>query len=734
MPGVFALCVEVFGNVTMSFFAAFGSIALLLFADFSGPLRHRLALQGTLILAGLVLISVGTLATWSPWLAAMAMALVAFGVVFSGVVSSVVAGSTTSLLATFILAVTLPGSPGSLPGRLAGHLLAGAVSLIAVSVLWPAAVHEPLRGEAARSCVLIARRLRLEAHCVRADAGEHRVAARQAADEATAAVAELRKAFFATPFRPTGLATEARVLVQLVDELLWLDDILQNTAFNVSSASVASSVRQSKLAAADVLEACATGLGGAPALEALHAGKQRLHDAMAAVEQAVTTGPYVPEDAPVHVPSNDFASPLKPGFRSQEISSAVSAIVTNVAVVLAARERQWWERALGRRPTGVSSPLSSAQERTAAHATLRSVWLRSSFRAAIALGLAVLIAELTGVQHSFWVVFGTMAVLRSNALQTGQNALRAIFGTVVGIVVGGALIYALGSNTMVFWILLPFAIVFSGLTPAAISFTAGQAAFTAALLILFNIIDPVGWTIGFVRVEDMAIGCAVSLGVGLLFWPRGAGSALGVAMADAVAESAHYLRRAVEYGIGRCDSSVAAVSPPVDERRLAAAAARRLDDAFREFLAERGAKRLPMAEVTKVITAVAVIRLTADAVSSLWEREAGAPAGDRANARAELLAASSRVCAWYRDAARALAGHGKVPKPLEQDLDATDRLLSVIRHDAASRSGSTKTAAKVMWTADHIDVARRLQSSVAEPLRAAATLQRGPDPASVTPG
>ena len=37
-------------------------------------------------------------------------------------------------------------------------------------------------------------------------------------------------------------------------------------------------------------------------------------------------------------------------------------------------------------------------------------------RGAIALGLAVLVADLTGVQHSFWVVLGTLTVLRSNAL------------------------------------------------------------------------------------------------------------------------------------------------------------------------------------------------------------------------------------------------------------------------------------------------------------------------------
>ena len=148
-------------------------------------------------------------------------------------------------------------------------------------------------------------------------------------------------------------------------------------------------------------------------------------------------------------------------------------------------------------------------------------------RGAVALGLAVLVADLSSVQHGFWVVFGTLSVLRSNALSTGQSLVRALAGTAVGFLVGGVLVYLIGTDTHACsGSLLPFAILFAGLAPATISFAAGQAAFTLTLLILFNILAPAGWKIGFVRVEDVAIGGTVSLAVGLLFWPRGAAAAL----------------------------------------------------------------------------------------------------------------------------------------------------------------------------------------------------------------
>jgi hypothetical protein len=177
----------------------------------------------------------------------------------------------------------------------------------------------------------------------------------------------------------------------------------------------------------------------------------------------------------------------------------------------------------------------------------------------------VLVANLSGVQHSFWVVLGTLSVLRSNALNTGQNVVKGILGTVVGFAIGGALVAIIGSDTTVLWFLLPVAVLFAGFAPAAISFAAGQAAFTVALVMLYNIIQPVGWRLGIVRVEDVAIGCAVSLGVGLLFWPRGAAAALGTSLSEAYEESAHYLASAVEFGMGQCDAGAPRRPAPTDE-------------------------------------------------------------------------------------------------------------------------------------------------------------------------
>ena len=380
-------------------------------------------------------------------------------------------------------------------------------------------------------------------------------------------------------------------------------------------------------------------------------------------------------------------SALDPSFRAQELSFVVTQIATNSDLAAAAERRSWVERLLGRQPEGLPGRVSAVQARAGSRAERHSLWLHNSVRAAVALALAVLVADLSSVQHGFWVVFATLSVLRSNALSTGQSTVRALLGTASGFVVGGIIVYLIGTNTALLWVLLPVAVLFAGLAPAAVSFAAGQAGFTLTLLILFNILAPAGWRIGLVRVEDIALGCAVSLVVGLLFWPRGAGAALGRALADAYQESSRYLARAVAYGAGLGDRDRPRPAPPYDEAAGAAAAARRLDDTFRGYLSERGSKPIPMAEVTSLITGVVGVRLAADAVLDLWDGD-GAPEGDRSAARRELLSAAEYMTSWYAHFAASLNLREPVPEPLAPDRVADGRLIDAVSEDLQSAGRS----------------------------------------------
>ena len=714
---MFALGDKALANSELATFGAFGSFALLLLVDFSGPMRDRLQAQLSLAIAGGVFVCVGTLASGTTWLAAGAMTGVGFAVLFAGVVSSVLATATPALLLSFVLPVSLPGPVSEIPDRLAGWGLASVASLFAIALLWPAPNRDPLRGPATAACQALAARLRSDVARVLGgqdapSGAEHdRVAA-----EADEAVHVLRQAFLATPYRPTGLTTATRAVVRLVDELDWLGAVIRSGPAQ-RPGSVNRAACEVKVAAASVLEC------GADLLAVTGGPPNDLREAVVALREAVATmeqdpAGAVPLNARSGPPSPDplvgaVVSALNPTFRAQELGYVVSQIASNIELAAAAERRSWRDRLLGRQPKGVASTLTAAQERASAHIERSSVWLHNSVRGAIGLGLAVLVANLSGVQHSFWVVLGALSVLRSNALSTGQNVARGLVGTALGFAIGAALLVPLGTNTIVLWCLLPLAILLAGAIPASISFAAGQAGFTVTLVVLFNIIAPTGWSVGLLRVEDVALGCAVSLLVGLLFWPRGATAALGRSVADAYRDSARYLSDAVAFGMLTCDGRTRGpvrAGRPVESAARAAASSRRLDDAFRSYLAERGTKRASLADVTGLVNGVGRLRLAADAVLDLWRRDADHVGADRAAARDELLRSTALVVKWYDDLAASLVAAGPRPEPLERDDLLDERLVEALRPDLIGADGCvTDTAARMIWTGDYLDAVRRLQ-------------------------
>ena len=84
LPALFAFADKVIGNLTTALFADFGSFALLVLAQFTGPWRTRVLAYLALGCTGAVFITLGTLCSRSAWLAAAAMVIVSFGVLFSG--------------------------------------------------------------------------------------------------------------------------------------------------------------------------------------------------------------------------------------------------------------------------------------------------------------------------------------------------------------------------------------------------------------------------------------------------------------------------------------------------------------------------------------------------------------------------------------------------------------------------------------------------------------------------
>jgi uncharacterized membrane protein YccC len=721
MPAVFAISVEVLDNATIALFSAFGAIALLMLVEFGGRMRNRLEAQAALSIVGALLICLGTVASRAVWSAVLAMLIVAFVVIFLGVVSSVFAIATTALLLAFILPAATIAPLSAIPDRLAGWGIAAGAAMLAIRLLWPAPVRSPLRANSAVACRALAERLSSDVQ--RLESGEAPESPSSDGPDRPDPISALQRQFLTTPWRPTGLSASDRALVRLVDEIVWMNTMVTELDHDTRPSSLRGYSFAVQRASANVLTEAATLLETRSApLTPLSTARDQLDAAVSGMERHLEHHLSMDHESEQSTaPSSDnpvdrFIAALEFSFRSREMGYATERIATDVEHAIIAERRGFFDRALGREPGG-TNPWSSARARITSHLQRHSVWLHNSVRGAIGLTIAILVAEEIAVEHSFWVILGTLSVLRSNALNTGQNALRAVLGTVVGFILGAIVVELAGTNVTLLWFLLPVALFVAAFMPTAVSFAAGQAGFTLAIVILFNIIEPAGWRVGLVRVEDIAIGCAVSAGVALLLWPHGAAAELGAAMHDAYVTGVAFLATAAAVNEG--------VSQPLpssapNEAERAAAASRRLDDAFRTYIAERGAKPVPLSDVATLVTGVAILRLSADAIDDLWDRVDVDDAWSVARRCLDDVAESTVT--WYDEFADSFeSGDGR--NDLTPQASADESVASAVR-DQLARPGEANLAevVRILWTAGHLNVVQHLETGVVDASRVARAL------------
>ena len=669
VPAAFAIGNFGVGNPETALFAAFGALAFLVYADFSGPRLARLAAYVALLLVGAALITVGTLCSHSPVLAAAVMAVVGFVVLFAGIVNGYVAAAGNAALLSFILPVMVPADAADIPARLAGWAIGGTLATTAVMILWPRRPRDQLRAAAADACRALADLV-----------AEPHEAAREEA--ARAAVHAVGGRFVATPFRPTGSTGAGAALASLVVELEWLLGLV------VLAPTEDPEGEKARTANIDVLRESAERLAG--------------HNATIEVERLVQVREGLLDGLLRRVADRvvlDDEDALRDALRSTWRLRVMSDATLQVGELA---------RAAGGgvpRPA-VDRTISEARRLVADHTSFRSIWLRNTLRATAALTLAVLVGQLASVQHAFWVVLGTLSVLRSSAFGTAASAIQVLIGTTVGIVVGGALVFAIGSDEILLWVVFPPAILLAAYAPRAISFAAGQAGFTVAILILFNLIEPSGWEVGLVRVEDVAIGVAISVVVGLLFWPRGTAAMLRGRLGEAYQVCAGYLATSV----GRLFDDV-----PADEltepRREAVARERLLDAAVRQYLFERAPPPERIDDVTMLIAGAGRLRVTGDSITGLGQQVEGAP---RPHAASDLRSNIEPVRVWYAALGGALVEHTSPPAPSVAAGELPRGVLEGLREAAVIGDRARIVAAVVVgWGWEHLDLVRSLEDQIA---------------------
>ena len=506
-PAVFALAIGILQNDVLALTAIFGGTAALLFADFGGTARGRTEAYLALAVGGSVLLAAGTWVSQSP-VVAVALTFVVVGVVrFLGNLGPRWGAAMSPTILAFVLGALVPGPPSAIPDRMVGWGIGLIAAAAAAAIILPnrTSVRIDEIAAAAADCMVDGLRVLLESG--------PEDARRSAATEVRNAREKLRKVSL-MPSRPSGVGADAMARRQILDRLTRVSRLLE-AALVAPTGAVTDDLQAMTGFTIDCLTAVAGVLRRSQSVETLHtvlATRDGVRAAMLSRHVAAVRAGVSPRE---------IVAAVDAGFTARVGAAHADAVGRNVAFLAGDTEIS----TAGDRVVVVPDASRRGARRRfdhllGVHADPSSVWFRDAARAGVAMALSVALAFALDVDHAFWVALGTISVLRSSAFATGRSAVSAALGTAVGFGVASAVFAAVGLSQPALWVLLAVSFFVSGYLPQVAGLVAGQAAFTVAVIALFNILEPTGWQIGLVRLENVALGGGVSAVVAFLFWPR----------------------------------------------------------------------------------------------------------------------------------------------------------------------------------------------------------------------
>ncbi|MFC8588064.1 FUSC family protein [Streptomyces sp. NPDC057217] len=508
-------------------YALFTPIAFGILSPLPGAGRERAATVLRAVPAAAVLVVLGTVLAVGTWPAVAGMLAVGFALAFGAACGPRIAGAAPGLQLFYILACFPPYEPGTLPQRLAGLAVGGALLALAEAFLFPDAPEPSYRERIADALDTAAR---AAAGVVRGEGPDP-----EAAERLGAAGRELRLSRLPAGARPTGAGRTDRALAQAGAATRRLLDQLALLAAHVPAPG--------DTVSADLLRGIAASCAEtAAALRRRRRGRGRVLAGPQLLEEMVA------DFLKARGGAFDGREPVPRAVlvrRSTVLTAAVSAVTVRTAASLAlgGRERlhglpreQFWYAAEG------TARLVAVRVR--GNLTRRSVVFQNALRTALGLALARLVAGSLDLTHGFWVLLAVLTLGRTTAGATWSAVRAAAAGTLAGAFAAGLLIVGAGGASGVYAALLvPMMLVAFTLGPLG-GPARGQGLFTLVVATAFAQIAPVTWRLAEARLVDVLTGSAIGLLCGLLAWPAGARAEIRYAMSGLLRAAAPLVRAA----------------------------------------------------------------------------------------------------------------------------------------------------------------------------------------------
>ncbi len=576
----FLACRYGLGEPTVAVYAVFGVLGFGVFSDISGTPAQRTRTILCCALAGVVLVSVGTLLAVNTWAATA-------GVLVAGVMVALLAlggprsaGVVIGLHLLYILPSFPPFTPVELPLRLLGLAIGTGLLALADRFLLPPASPRPFARRAAAAARTLG--AHLDALPVGGDA-----LARARRDSAWAA-GRLRLVVVPVDERPTGPGAADRGLTHLAAALRALHGRVEALE-ELAPAAVSGPPGPDPEAPRALLGAIAASLHEvADALDGRHTPPGL--EGLDAARTAFTAR---------RLRALALLRPGEEAVRRAETAVAVSQVAEEQRIVVLATHAVL----LPRKPVPASaSPGEDPGDgpfwyagapglllwwrRLRCHLTVRSVYLQNALRLGAGLALARLVAGELDVAHGFWVLLATLTLMRTSTASTRAALPPAVLGTTIGGALAVGLVLLVGPHPVATAALVPVVVVVAVASGRIAGAVASQACFTLVVAVLFAQLAPPTWELGPERVLDVLLGAVIGLVVGAAVWPAGGHG-------EVRRTAARCLSDAAELVDGTTDWLAGAVPRRLVAQRLSTMAVglARYEATYTQFRSERGPTR-----------------------------------------------------------------------------------------------------------------------------------------------
>ena len=209
-----------------------------------------------------------------------------------------------------------------------------------------------------------------------------------------------------------------------------------------------------------------------------------------------------------------------------------------------------------------------------------------TIRLMLCTGVAAVLSEVLPLQRSYWLVLTVGIILKPDYGSVFARALQRAIGTVVGAVLGAAILVIVPYGP---WLLLPFGVL-AALLPFARARNFGLVAtfLTPLVVLLIDLLTPIGWRLAEARLVDTVLASVVVLVVGYAPWPSAWQVHLPGQFAEAVRAVADYMDEALTTGAAGAgrpagDAAAAAGALPAWPSRLRRNAGRALSNVRADF-------------------------------------------------------------------------------------------------------------------------------------------------------